>query len=106
MCLRIKQSRPENLNDAIKHAVELHAFVGYECKRPEDSGLCRGAVSDSPMLDPKRESLENAVFGFFNQFIHITKQPINLNNKMFFLGIHSGYECSDIAEKIHVPGIM
>lgn len=65
MCLRIKQSRPENLNDAIKHAVELHAFVGYECKRPEDSGLCRGAVSDSPMLDPKRESLENAVFGFF-----------------------------------------
>lgn len=75
MRLRIKQSRPENLNDAIRHAVELHAFVGYECKRPEDSGLCRGAVSDSPMLDPKRESLENAVFGFFLSIYSHYKTP-------------------------------
>lgn len=61
MCLRIKQSRPVNLNDAIRHAVELHAFVGSECKRHEDSGLCRGAVSDSSMPDSKTESLEDAV---------------------------------------------
>lgn len=76
MFLRIKQSRPENLNDAIKHAVELHAFVGYECKRPEDSGLCRGAVSDSLMLDPKRESLENAVFVFLINLFTLQNNPL------------------------------
>lgn len=61
MRLSIKQSRPVNLNDAIRHAVELHAFVGSECKRHEDSGLCCGTVSDSLMPDSKTESLEDAV---------------------------------------------
>lgn len=32
MRLRIKQSRPQDLNDAIRHAVELDAFVGAERK--------------------------------------------------------------------------
>jgi hypothetical protein len=35
MRLRIKQARPINLNDAIRHAVELEAFNKAELKRNE-----------------------------------------------------------------------
>ena len=31
MRLRIKQARPEHLSDAIRHAVELNAFI-YRCR--------------------------------------------------------------------------
>jgi hypothetical protein len=44
MRLRIKQARPINLNDAIRHAVELEAFNKAELKRNEGDGYLR-AVS-------------------------------------------------------------
>lgn len=41
--------------------MELYVFVGLECKRYEDSGLCCGVVSESLMFDLKIESLEDVV---------------------------------------------
>jgi hypothetical protein len=43
MRLRIKQARPINLNDAIRHAVELEAFNKAELKRNEGGGYLRSA---------------------------------------------------------------
>ena len=41
MRLRVKQARPLNLNDAIRHAVELEAFVKSDRKMLESkSHLC------------------------------------------------------------------
>ena len=39
MCLRIKQARPANLNDAVRHAVELEAFHKAEKSRWENQGI-------------------------------------------------------------------
>jgi hypothetical protein len=44
MRLRIKQARPINLNDAIRHAVELEAFNKAELKRNEGGGYLRSAT--------------------------------------------------------------
>jgi hypothetical protein len=41
MRLRIKQARPINLNDTIRHAVELEAFNKAELKRNEGGGYLR-----------------------------------------------------------------
>ena len=38
MRIRIKQSRPVDLNDAIRHAVELDAFNSAERRHVEDRG--------------------------------------------------------------------
>ena len=40
MRLRIKQARPKSLNDAVRHAVELEAFVKAE-KKYEGVGFMR-----------------------------------------------------------------
>ena len=40
--LRVKQARPVNLNDAIRHAVELEAFHKTEQKHKK----VRGIISD------------------------------------------------------------
>jgi hypothetical protein len=44
MRLRIKQARPINLNDAIRHAVELEAFNKAELNRNEGGGYLRSAA--------------------------------------------------------------
>ena len=44
MQLRIKQARPINLNDAIRHAVELEAFNKAELNRNEGGGYLRSAA--------------------------------------------------------------
>ena len=41
MRIRIKQARPENLNDAVRHAVELEAFNRAERKHLEGQGYMR-----------------------------------------------------------------
>ena len=48
MRLRIKQARPVDLNDAIRHAVELQAFQSSEVKMPETRGFVRAVEKDSP----------------------------------------------------------
>ena len=56
MRLRIKQARPSDLNDAVRHAVELDAFNTAETKRKENSGFLRSTnVTES--------SLQNAQLG-------------------------------------------
>ena len=41
MRLRIKQARPVNLNDAVRHAVELEAYFKAEGKLRENRGYIR-----------------------------------------------------------------
>ena len=41
MRLRVKQARPSNLNDAVRHAVELEAFNKAERKTQEGFGHVR-----------------------------------------------------------------
>ena len=48
MRLRIKQARPVDLNDAIRHAVELQAFQSSEVKMQETRGFVRAVEKDSP----------------------------------------------------------
>ncbi len=43
MRIRVKQSRPTNLNDAVRHAVELEAFHRAEKKKSESQGYMRSA---------------------------------------------------------------
>ena len=41
MRLRVKQARPSDLNDAVRHAVELEAYNRAERKKQEGQGyLC------------------------------------------------------------------
>ncbi|MCG7870401.1 MAG: hypothetical protein JAY74_29030, partial [Candidatus Thiodiazotropha taylori] len=56
MRLRIKQARPKNLNDAVRHAVELEAFNRAERKHLEAEGYMRSASLKAP--EEKNSSLE------------------------------------------------
>ena len=47
MRLRIKQARPANLNDAVRHAVELEAFNRTEPQHLEGQGYMR-VTSEKP----------------------------------------------------------
>ena len=40
MRLRIKQARPTDLNDAVRHAFELQAFQSADKKNAGKSGIC------------------------------------------------------------------
>ncbi|CAG2239410.1 unnamed protein product [Mytilus edulis] len=51
MRLRIKQARPTDLNDAIRHAVELEAFNKAESKRIEGQGFLRTASENRHSAD-------------------------------------------------------
>ncbi|CAC5414114.1 unnamed protein product [Mytilus coruscus] len=51
MRLRIKQARPTDLNDAIRHAVELEAFNKAEIKRIEGQGFLRTASENTHSAD-------------------------------------------------------
>ncbi len=56
MRLRIKQARPHDLNDAVRHAVELEAFNKAERKQMEGQGYMR---STSDMGHEKPTKMEN-----------------------------------------------
>ena len=57
MRLRIKQARPQTLNDAIRLAVELEAFIRSDTKRVEQMSHLRVANSND---SPDRSSFNNA----------------------------------------------
>ena len=46
MRLRIKQARPTDLNDAVRHAVELQAFQSSDKKIQESQGFVRALEND------------------------------------------------------------
>ena len=56
MRLRIKQARPQTLNDAIRLAVELEAFIRSDTKRVEQMSHLRVANSND---SPDRSSFNN-----------------------------------------------
>ena len=51
--LRIKQARPRSLNDAVRHAVELEAYVKAESKLTESRGVLKSVSTDNNASDMK-----------------------------------------------------
>jgi hypothetical protein len=50
MRLRVKQARPTDLNDAIRHVVELDAFNMAERRQTEDQGYLREASANEDTI--------------------------------------------------------
>jgi tellurite resistance protein len=50
MRLRIKQARPLDLNDAIRHVVVLQAFLSSEVKLQETKGFVRAVERNPPNI--------------------------------------------------------
>ena len=65
MRLRIKQARPLNLNDAVRHAVDFEAFNRAERKHLEGQGYMRYTVEKIPEqrndLEDGRKALQKTV---------------------------------------------
>ena len=55
MRLRVKQARPSDLNDAVRHAVELEAYNRAEKKKTEGEGYLR-AANMANTTEPKPDS--------------------------------------------------
>ena len=51
--LKIKQARPRSLNDAVRHAVELEAYVKAESKLTESQGVLKSVSTDDNASDMK-----------------------------------------------------
>ncbi|VDI16183.1 Hypothetical predicted protein [Mytilus galloprovincialis] len=58
MRLRIKQARPADLNDAIRHAVELEAFNKAEIKQDNGKGYSRAITRDGTNSDASDKTVE------------------------------------------------
>ncbi|CAG2193408.1 unnamed protein product [Mytilus edulis] len=56
--LRIKQARPADLNDAIRHAVELEAFNKAEIKQDNGKGYSRAITRDGTNSDASDKTVE------------------------------------------------
>jgi hypothetical protein len=61
MRLRIKQAQPTNLNDAVRHAVELKAFNRAEKKTLEGQGYMRtlSSTDNAPENRPENQDVED-----------------------------------------------
>lgn len=72
MRLRIKQARPKNLNDAVRHAVELEAFNRAERKHLEAEGYMRSATEkdtgQKKSLEEDLKSLQKTVSDLHKAF--------------------------------------
>ncbi|KAK3106230.1 hypothetical protein FSP39_015710 [Pinctada imbricata] len=53
--LRIKQARPKSLNDAVRHAVELEAYMKAENKIIETKGMLKTVVTEETTPSPMDE---------------------------------------------------
>lgn len=76
MRLRIKQSRPQDLNDAIRHAEEL----GAKRKKYEETGFLR-EVGDQIKPEPKRERLEETVGSIKEILVKLQKEINDLKHE-------------------------
>ena len=54
MRLRIKQARPTDLNDAVRHAVELQAFQSADKKMQESQGFVRTLENDGATVSKSK----------------------------------------------------
>ena len=59
--LRIKQARPEHLNDRIRHAEELNGFIGAERTKHHDAKYAREVGSEQPASETGSGYLEEVV---------------------------------------------
>ena len=83
MRLKIKQARPVDLNDAVRHAVELEAFYRAE-SRQAGQGFINTAVSSEQVDDKK---LAEAFSSLNNRLDEMTK----VMNKLLFQQRNSNY---------------
>ena len=58
MRIRIKQARPTSLNDAVRHAVELEAFVRAEKRKMENEGVLNSANATTPCTDTSGSEIQ------------------------------------------------
>ena len=59
MRLRVKQARPSDLSDAVRHAVELEAYNRAERRKQERQGhLCSTNTKEMESESPKADSME------------------------------------------------
>ena len=84
MRLRIKQARPLNLNDAVRHAVELEAFDRAERKHLEGQGYMQSTVENIPEqrndLEDGLKALQKTVSDLQKSFEGWKKQKSNGTN--------------------------
>ena len=84
MRLRIKQARPLNLNDAVRHAVECEAFNRAERKHLEGQGYMRSTVEKVPEqrndLEDGLKALQKTVSDLQKSFEGWKKQKSNGTN--------------------------
>ena len=85
MRLRIKQARPTNLNDAVRHAVELEAFNKAELKHEEGRGYLRTTAQSENKDNETLKLLKNmqTVMSDMQQEIKTLKQNQNKGKFMF-----------------------
>ena len=82
--LRINQARPANLNDAVRHAVELEAFNRAERKYSEDQGYMRSTSEKMPeeknSMEEDLKALQKTVSDLCKSFEGCTQQKSKQRN--------------------------
>ena len=76
MRLRVKQARPSDLNDAVRHAVELEAYNRAEKRKTEDEGYLRStnAMEQKTSTDSKSDSQSDKFEALTNTLQLIQKE--------------------------------
>ena len=99
MRLRIKQARPVNLNDAVRHAVELEAFNKAEIKKTEGKGYLRVAsetFDSNSNISETLKSMQKTLTNLQNEVKSLKSstpaRPEYRNNSKQNLG-SSDYKC-------------
>lgn len=103
MRLRIQQSRPKSLNDAVRLAVEIEAFCRAERQRRHDVGFARGATKDA--VDINTASAQSSI-GVNEEIVklrlEIQQSMRDLENKISKLSASKELDKSNDTE--HVGG--
>ena len=98
MRLKIKQARPVNLNDAVRHAVELEAFYRAESRQTGQGFIeaaARNESSDDGKWNQALSSLRNTMEEMtksMNKFM--SQQQRNVNNRRERNTYHQGRDHS------------
>ncbi|KAH3708006.1 hypothetical protein DPMN_067445 [Dreissena polymorpha] len=75
MHLKIKQSRPVDLNDAVRHAVELESF--YRAERRQQ-GMARPTVTQPHSSTNEMDEMRNTIKGLQKTIDEMSKRPRNV----------------------------
>ncbi|XP_053391020.1 uncharacterized protein LOC128553858 [Mercenaria mercenaria] len=83
MRLRVKQARPIDLNDAVRHAVELDAFNSAERKHLESQGFMRN-ISDNTHSQYSRQKAPTPQYTENNPDFEKRQKTVNDLSKAFY----------------------